>query len=341
VSSEDLADVPTPGASGSSASSANSWGCGPFLRIDGDYVDRQAWSWHHSRVARRSNRADEALQVSIAEAWLGTYASPNTRAAYRLDLETFGRWCAQSGSIPIRADAATLLAFQAAREAAGDSAPTVRRRWSALSSFFEFAVDNDATRTNPALGSPRPKVVTGDPSPTLRLTAQAVESYRTLAAALDPRLDALVALVVSDGLKIGEALALDVEDVTSKPRRTTVTIRRRGVSKRVPIDADSARAVRRCVGQRRSGPLFTSNRTAASGERRRLTRFGADHLIRQLGQGEEERVTANALRRFHITASQNAGKELASIQQRAGLADVRSVRRYLNRNDEVPDPGTC
>ena len=73
--------------------------------------------WEADRIA-----SDEALQLSTAEAWLGTYASPNTRAAYRLDLETFGRWCAQSGSIPIRADAATLLAFQAAREAAGDSA---------------------------------------------------------------------------------------------------------------------------------------------------------------------------------------------------------------------------
>lgn len=293
-------------------------------------------------MARRSKRDDEALQLAVAQAWLDTHASPNTRAAYRLDLEAFGRWCAQNGSIPLRADTASLVAFQAAREIAGDSAATVRRRWSALSSFFEFAVGNDATRTNPALGISRPRTVAGDPSPTLLLSPQAVDSYRTIAAALDPRLDALVSLLVCDGIKLGEALALDLEDVTGKPPRTTVTIRRRGVPNRVTIDADSARAVHRCVGRRRSGPLFTSNRTAPAGGPRRLTRFGADHLIRQLDTGQQTRVTANALRRFHISASHTAGGDLDSVRDRAGLADVRSVRRYLPRPDEpsqTPAPG--
>jgi site-specific recombinase XerD len=282
-------------------------------------------------VARRRNRdRDEALQRSIAAAWLETHASANTRAAYRMDLETFGRWCATNGSIPIRADASTVAAFQAAREAAGDSASTLRRRWSALSSFYEFALDNDAAATNPVIGAFRPRVLKGDPSPTRQLSSQAVDSDRALAAALDPRLDALVALIVSDGLKIGEALALDVVDVTGKPPTTSVTIRRRGVPTKVALKPDSARAVLRCAGQRRKGPLFTSNRTASGDPPSRLTRFGADHLMRKLTPSEEVRVTANALRRFHIAASHRAEADIDSVRNRAGLADVRSVRRYVN-----------
>lgn len=282
-------------------------------------------------MTRRRNRdRDEALQRSIAAAWLETHASANTRAAYRMDLETFGRWCATNGSIPIRADAPTVAAFQAAREAAGDSASTLRRRWSALSSFYEFALDNDATGTNPALGALRPPVLKGDPSPTRQLSSQAVDTYRALAAALDPRLDALVALIVSDGLKVGEALALDVDDVTGTPPTTTVTIRRRGGSTEVTLKPDSARAVLRCAGRRRKGPLFTSNRTASGDPPSRLSRFGADHLIRKLTPTEEVRVTANALRRFHIAASHRAGVDLESVRDRAGLADVRSVRRYVD-----------
>jgi site-specific recombinase XerD len=296
-------------------------------------------SGHDSSVARRSNRlGDEALQRSVAAAWLETHLAPNTQAAYRTDLETFGRWCAKNGSIPIRADVATLMAFQAAREAAGDSVSTLRRRWSALSSFYEFAVDNDVAETNPVLGAVRPRIPKGDPSPTMQLSAQAVDGYRAVAAALDPRLDALVALLVSDGLKIGEALALDIEDVNGRPPKTMVTIRRRGVSKQVVLNADTARAILRCAGRRRGGPLFTSNRTATVDPPRRLTRFGADHLIRQLTTDNEARVTANELRRFHITANHEAGVDIDSVRARAGLADVRSVRRYVTQNSEAAEP---
>ena len=266
--------------------------------------------------------------------------TPNTRAAYRSDLDSFGRWCAQQGSIPLTADTTTLVAFQAAREAAGDSDSTIRRKWSALSSFYDFAVRRDATDANPALGVDRPRVASGDPSPTLRLTAQAVASYRAVAAALDPRLDALVALLVVDGLKVSEALALDISDVSGKAPTVSVTVRRRGQSKRVVLDAASARAVRRCAAKRQTGPLFASGRSSSSGRPQRLTRFGADHLIRQLSSGDEtiERVTANALRRFHIT-HQRDGVPLEEIRDRAGLADVRSVRRYLLDEGETGHEG--
>jgi site-specific recombinase XerD len=278
---------------------------------------------------RSTQRADTALQLAVTEAWLSSRIAPNTRAAYRTDLETFRRWCAGRGSIPLRADATTMVAFQAARVAAGDSASTLRRRWSSLSSFYEFARQRNATVGNPVLEIVRPKATVGDPSPTVALSADAVAAYRTLAAALDPRLDALVSLLVADGLKLGEALAVDVTDLAGRPPRMSLIIRRRGVSKRIVLDPRSARAVRRCVGGRRDGPLFTSARTRSDSEPSRLSRFGADHLMRQLTADAQNRVTANELRRFHISADPEAARNLDRIRERAGLADVRSVRRYL------------
>jgi integrase/recombinase XerD len=244
-----------------------------------------------------------ARQRFAVEGWLSAQASPNTRAAYRSDLEAFGNWCAREGSIALTADTATLVAFQAAREAAGDSDSTIRRRWSALSSFYNFVVERELREFNPAIGVDRPKVASGGPSPTVQLSEDAVASYRAAAAALDPRLEALVALLVSDGLKVAEALALDIDDVSGKPPAITITLRRRGETKRLVLDHDSARAVRRCIGKRRSGPLFVNERSAKSDAPSRLTRFGADHLIRQLRTDDAaEQLTANALRRFHINA---------------------------------------
>jgi site-specific recombinase XerD len=269
-------------------------------------------------------------ELQVIEAWLARQASVNTRSAYRTDLETFGRWCAQNNAFPLQADAATIAAFQLAREAAGDSAATLRRRWSSLSSFYRFAIDMDSTEVNPVAGAPRPRTAAGDLSTTQILSVHAVEQYLAVAAALDPRLDALVSLLVFDGLKLGEALALDVGDVAGRPPKVSLMIRRKGSSRRVILGPDSARSVRRCAGRRRSEPLFTSGRPASlETSPRRLTRFGADHLIRQLSSIGDDRVTANALRRFYITSSHRAGTPLEQVRDRAGLSAIRGVQRYL------------
>jgi hypothetical protein len=80
----------------------------------------------------------------------------------------------------------------------------------------------------------------------------------------DPRLDALVALLVLDGLKMGEALALNVGDVSGRSPRMSVIVRRRDETSRVDLDKDSARAVRRCVTQRPSRPLPTGRTSNTS-----------------------------------------------------------------------------
>ena len=204
-----------------------------------------------------------------------------------------------------------------------------------MSSFYDFAVDHQLRATNPAQGADRPKVASGDPSPTVRLSQEAVAACRAVAAALDPRLEALVALLVYDGLKVTEALALNIDDLSGKASKTTITVRRRGQSKRIVLDHDTARAVQRCVGKRRTGPVFVSERSSQADTPPRLTRFGADHLIRQLRTGDDtEQVTANALRRFHINEHQLRGSALEDVRDRAGLADVRGVRRYATTERE-------
>jgi len=283
---------------------------------------------------RSQSRATGAQNMAMIDAWLQSQAAPNTRAAYRTDLAAFGRWCAQHDAVPITADTAAVVAFHAAREAAGDSAATLRRRWSSLSSFYQFALSSNSIDVNPVVGAGRPKALAGDPSTTPALSARLVDEYIAMAAALDPRLDALVSLLVHDGLKLGEALALDVDDIRGRPPRLSLTVRRKGESRRVELAADSVRAVRRCAGRRRGEPLFTSGRAAAGAPPRRLTRFGADHLIRQLTADGEERVTANALRRFHFISNHQAGTDLDHVRQRAGLTHVRSLRRYLREVDE-------
>src|SRR4051812_24708201 len=125
-------------------------------------------------MARRGLTKDHGTRQQLAvDGWLSTKSAPNTRAAYRSDLEVFGDWCSRRGAIALTADPATLIAFQQARAAAGDSDATIRRRWSALSSFFDFAVEHDLRPSNPAAGVDRPKVSATDLSPTVQLSDDA------------------------------------------------------------------------------------------------------------------------------------------------------------------------
>ena len=282
-------------------------------------------------MATRNVAPTAAHSAELVDAWLAGQESTNTRSAYRIDLSTFGRWCAQHQAVPLSADTAILAAFGLARQEAGDSDATMRRRWSSLSSFYRYAVNTGNVASNPVEGVDRPVELAGKPSGTDLLSAAAVHAYLAMAAELDPRLDALVSMLTRDGIKLGEALALDVGDVSGRPPRTWVTIRRNGTTRRVALDEASARAVRRCAGKRTEQPLFTSGHRSRTRTPQRLSRFGADHLIRQLRDCNDEGVTANELRRYFITSKHRDGRALDDLRDDAGLADTRSVARLVGK----------
>jgi site-specific recombinase XerD len=76
--------------------------------------------------------------------------------------------------------------------------------------------------------------------------------------------------------------------------------------------------------------LFIGPRRGRAGSVR-LTRFGADHLIKQAATaaGIERPVSANVLRRTHVTTAQRAGVAIDDIQRTMGHTDVRTTRRYM------------
>ena len=287
-------------------------------------------------MAERRVVPTSAVSARLVDTWLAGHESANTRSAYRTDLAMFGRWCAQHHSVPLAADTATLAAFGLARQAAGDSDATMRRRWSSLSSFFQYAVHTGNAASNPVDGVDRPVELSGNPSRTTLLSADAVDACLAMAALLDPRLEALVAMLVRDGIKLGEALAIDVDDISGRPPRTSVTIRRNGKTRRVTLDESTARALRRCAGRRTDQPLFISDHRARTRTPQRLSRFGADHLLRQLRYDNDERVTANELRRFYITSQHQSGAALDDLRDDAGLSDTRGITRFVAKHQPSP-----
>jgi|GEM_PF-1470358 len=294
-------------------------------------------------ILRDVTRATEHFE-QLVTAWTATHSSPSTRAAYGGDLASFSRWCTQQAAIPLRVTADDVAAYQLACTAAGASSATVRRRASSLASFFRYALERGAVETNPTAGTDRPAVDRPGSSATPLYDGDDVERLLSIAAGTDPRLHALVGLLACDGLKLQEALELDAGDIAGRAPRTTATLRRRG-HERIVLDRRTGVAVRRCIAGRAAGPVLTSARAAApAAPPARLTRFGADHLLKQLPPTCGAPVTANALRRAFVTSSHRAGVDLDEIRARAGLDDVRSAARHLPpgtppRTDTHPPAG--
>lgn len=271
----------------------------------------------------RRRRSDAEL-ATLTRAWLDAQRSPRTRSAYELDFGRFVAWCAAASVTPLRATPTDIRAYVDS-VVAGDTGPaTAARRVAVVSSFFAYAVAARAVPASPAADVARPTVEPVSSTPTL--TASQALTLLDTAEHHGPRAAILTSLLVLDGLKLSEALAIDMADLAGEPPDLRVALASRGDDAITlhPRTSGAVAAHRRTVTE---GPLLTTASTAHRGAR--LTRFGADHLLKRLGvaAGLDVPVSANALRRSLVAHALDAGRDLTAIQAQLGHRDVRTTRR--------------
>ena len=152
------------------------------------------------------------LTEALAERWLLSLPSANTRAAYRRDLAAFASWCAEQGATPLEAGRYELDAYRDHLAQLGRKPATIARALSALSSFYEYALDAapQLLSANPAARVKRPKV--SAESSTLGLSKAEAEAFLAAARASSATDYALGCLLLLNGLRVSEALGLDVAD---------------------------------------------------------------------------------------------------------------------------------
>jgi integrase/recombinase XerD len=275
-----------------------------------------------------SSHRPESFEMLVS-AWLLAQNSPNTRAAYRRDLELFNAWFLLRDGVPLDATTADIDAFRLSCESAGASAATVNRRLAALSSFFRFV--DPGRQDNPVDAAARPDA--SSLSSTAQLDPAQTASLWSAATALGSRTSTIVGLVLFDGLKTNEALLLDVDDVQRVKRAVMISVTRRAGRQAIVVDHRTATAMTAYIRGRRSGPLLLGE--SPTREPARLTRFGFDYLIKRSGQkaGFAHPLTANMLRSTHIANSHANGIDIHEVRNAVGHASVRTTRRYLRRDD--------
>ncbi|KJS43341.1 MAG: recombinase XerC [Rhodospirillaceae bacterium BRH_c57] len=284
--------------------------------------------------------ASPALR-GVIDAWLDWLeaerrASPHTVSAYARDFSAFLVFLQNHvGDEPdmdhlAAMTAADFRAYLAARTAEGLSRPSVARHMSTLRGFFKF-LDRTGRLSNPAIAtvrSPRPprqlpRPLAEDEARDALLTIQELQEEPWQAA----RDLALLALLYGCGLRLGEALALNIDDA---PTSDTMRITGKGSKQRlVPVlplvqEAVEDYLARRPYDRSPDQPLFVGARG------KRLNPGVVQRQMRRLRAllGLPETATPHALRHSFATHLLTRGGDLRTIQELLGHTSLAATQRY-------------
>ncbi len=292
-------------------------------------------SWTPPRPAVPSS----ALATGTSDEFRGLLAAfllryeGNTRTAYARDLADWLKWLHRHDVEALDARPVHVDAY--ARELAEVRAlapATVARRLAALAGFYAYALQEGLLARSPVAHVRRPRVgedsqTTGLDRERLRALLQAARRRGATGAGQSRRDLALVTLLAHNGLRIGEALAADVEDLGAERGHRVLRITRKGGRRAtIALAPVTARALDDYLAGRTTGPLFT---TATA---RRLDEPAAFRMIRRLaraaGVDGADTLSPHSFRHAFVTAALDAGVSLRDVQDAAGHADPRTTRRY-------------
>lgn len=284
--------------------------------------------------------ADGRLITAIEEwqRWLRTErrCSGHTSAAYGRDLAAFLNFLQDyTAGLPSfktlqEMEVTDFRAYLAARTQAGISRTSLARNLSTLRNFFKF-LERNALLSNPAIGvihSPSlpkalPKPLTREQAVNVIKTAGELQEEPWLAK----RDMAFVTLLYGCGLRISEALALDVKD---RPRAEMMTVLGKGRKERVvPVLPIVRSAIESYLNARPDGapanaPLFIGVR----GER--VNPGVMQRQMRKIREmlGLPDTATPHALRHSFATHLLSGGGDLRTIQELLGHESLSTTQRY-------------
>ena len=206
-------------------------------------------------------------------AWLTGLRSARTRRAYAADVAAWLGWLAGLETGALAAGRVHVDLWAATQLDAGASASSVRRRLSALSSFYRYCAAHDLIGRVPTEGVARP-VVDPDYTATVGLGR---DQARALVAAADAdtgaqalRTAAVVRLLLHNALRVDEACAADVADLgEDSGHRVLRVVRKGGRKAKIPLTpatmaaldaylADRAARAGRGEWRQLSGPLLAT-----------------------------------------------------------------------------------
>jgi len=270
---------------------------------------------------------DEAVERFLD--YLGSYRgySRLTVRAYACDLRQFREFAeARVGHMPAPDEITREMVIQFGVHLKGAAALTVRRKYGCLSSFFGFLQDMGLAHANPARRLPLPRIAQPVPVCLNEDMAQ-----RLVAAATDdPRLKALVVLLLSTGIRRSEAVGITLDDLDLENRQ--LLIRGKGNKERVvPLTEEAVEAIRDYLQQRKptkSNHLFVSTNGGHRIHGRVINKL-LDRVLHSAGLADQG-ITPHKLRHTFATHLIRNGVDIRTVQELLGHSDLETTAKYLH-----------
>jgi integrase/recombinase XerD len=272
--------------------------------------------------------------VTIVEDFLSDLAragkSAHTVRAYRSDLRDFSRFF--TGPIE-RITTGVLRAYLGGL--AGKAPATRARREATLASLLTWAYRAEMIAADPMTRLDRTRLPASPPRP---VPTEQVEAVLRVIPKTRDRDRLLFLLLYTTGIRVGEALAIEIDDLDLNRDDEHVTILGKG-GRRRPVLLDDPVLVtllRRYLKVRgyRHGPLFRAEKNYAGGP---LRYASAQQLWAKYREKAQIRATIHQLRHVHATELVNAGVALETIRRRLGHANAQTVLRYADQRDTTTD----
>jgi site-specific recombinase XerD len=292
----------------------------------------------------------QLAQVPSAAEWFANIDNPNTRRAYRNDLEEFMTFVGISSPEELRlVTRAHVLAWRKDLERRELAGCTIRRKLAALSSLFEYLSDANAVTHNPVKGVRRPKVESYEGKTPALGDAQARHLLKLPAGEdLKSRRDrALLSLLLYHGLRREELSRLSVQDVRTRRGVPHLLVHGKGGKVRhIPLHPDTQELLTEYLeasghAHDKSAALFRpirNNRTGALD--RMLSGDGIYKLVRGYAKKLGVVIGVHVLRATAATNALEHEADIAKVQEWLGHANIATTRLYDRRKSRPQDSPT-
>lgn len=260
----------------------------------------------------------------------------STKGVYLADLEVFVQFCSEAGiDDPVRVDRRLLRAYISKLVAAKNSRRTVTRKLSALRGYFNYLVKIGMLDQSPVQGikiggidSKLPKILSRPEVDRLISTQKVAGNLEYI----ELRDRAICELLYGSGLRVGELVGLDLDDIDLI--KGSVTVMGKGQKQRtVPMNKICIEAISAYIKHGRPvmieklGSKFSGPSDALFYNRVGL-RIGTRDVRRILDLRSSSPVNPHALRHSFATHLLDGGADLRVIQELLGHSRITSTQVY-------------
>jgi site-specific recombinase XerD len=283
---------------------------------------------------------------TLIDAWISAQESPHTRTAYRRDVAAapdrmkvpgWVPWCESRDIDPLTARRRDIDAYKQVLKQAAYSPTSVARRLAAVSSWYDYLLDEEIIDVNPAKSVKRPRI-DRNVSNAVGFSEDELNRLFDVAAADGARSTALVsALFFGGGLRVGSVCSANVGDLGwNEGGRTIKLTVKGGEVVREPLDEMVVGPLDAYLKERgkaaKTDPLFART----NGER--LDNSFVTREIRRLSKAAGipswDQVSPHSLRHTFITHALDEGASLVDLQDQMRHKSLDTTRRYDRARDK-------